>query len=326
MKTLPTQNSNVARIVIDGQEITTKWVYVTPNVAKEFKARMGKNRNPMASITRKYARDRLSGNWYTTHQGIAFNADGELIDGQHRLESIIDSGVPCYMLVTTGIAREAMKAMDKGAVRTAAHSLQIVGHALGSSRAVAIARRMIVGTGGNRSYQISDMLLMEFIDLNFDAIDFTITHVIERHCPAVVAGCIARAYWHYDSIDLARFCQALCDKVPFNETEERDRAPALLRQAVALSRGKTGAHFAKLALYNKTQEAIKDWMAGKAKSELRGRIKEDLFPLPKERTLEIDQATFADLRQERLEKHQMHKQARSAREAQQQEAQGGIGS
>ncbi len=40
------------------------------------------------------------GHWDTTHQGIAIASDGTLVDGQHRLLAIVESGVTVRMNVT----------------------------------------------------------------------------------------------------------------------------------------------------------------------------------------------------------------------------------
>lgn len=58
--------------------------------------------------------------WPITHQGIAFDEFGQLIDGQHRLHAIVKSKktIPC--LVSTGIQFEAVSVIDRGLKRNAA--------------------------------------------------------------------------------------------------------------------------------------------------------------------------------------------------------------
>ncbi len=58
------------------------------------------------------------GHFQLTHQGIAFNEDGELFDGQHRLLAVMKSGVPVQMVVTRGANSLAWTATDIGVKRS----------------------------------------------------------------------------------------------------------------------------------------------------------------------------------------------------------------
>ena len=69
-----------------------------------------------------------SGHWILTHQGIAFNGTGKLLDGQHRLEAIKRAGVPVKCHVTTGLSDHAFAAIDVGKVRTPGDHFSILGY------------------------------------------------------------------------------------------------------------------------------------------------------------------------------------------------------
>ena len=58
------------------------------------------------------------GEWQITHQGIAFDKNGILLDGQHRLSAIVKSGKSVSLYVMTGLQPEAFKAIDAHAKRT----------------------------------------------------------------------------------------------------------------------------------------------------------------------------------------------------------------
>lgn len=53
-----------------------------------------------------------------THQGIAFDENGKLADGQHRLWAIAEANIPVQMYVTRGLPEEAFHGIDMGAKRT----------------------------------------------------------------------------------------------------------------------------------------------------------------------------------------------------------------
>lgn len=59
-----------------------------------------------------------SGNWSLTHQGIAFDVEGNLLDGQHRLQAIIHSGMEVPVLVFRATIVSDRTKIDYGRVRT----------------------------------------------------------------------------------------------------------------------------------------------------------------------------------------------------------------
>ena len=66
---------------------------ITPDLAAEFLKRNTSNRAIKKSKIKKYADDLRRGNWKLTHQGVAISPSGRLLDGQHRLSAIVQSGI-----------------------------------------------------------------------------------------------------------------------------------------------------------------------------------------------------------------------------------------
>lgn len=60
------------------------------------------------------ARDMLAGKWRLTHQGIALDKDYRLVDGQHRLTAIVESGTTQKMTVTYNVDPESFHSIDVG--------------------------------------------------------------------------------------------------------------------------------------------------------------------------------------------------------------------
>ncbi|MFL6416119.1 MAG: hypothetical protein ACJ74Y_10695 [Bryobacteraceae bacterium] len=99
------------------------WEEITPKKAAVFLEKNVTNRPLREATTTAYERDMRAGNWVSTHQGVAFNDRGELIDGQHRLTAVVRSGVTVRMLVTRGLPAvsgdtHTMDAVDRGATRS----------------------------------------------------------------------------------------------------------------------------------------------------------------------------------------------------------------
>lgn len=114
---------------------------VTPEWAKETLEAHSKSQESGQFIQRpisqktvlKYAGDMLAGNWAFTGQGISFDEDGNLMDGQHRLAAVCKSGVTIKMVVVSNLPKEVnnriktIDMFDQGKVRNLAGQLSIEG-------------------------------------------------------------------------------------------------------------------------------------------------------------------------------------------------------
>ena len=58
---------------------------VTPEMAREWLTHNTHNRPVSRQYVEKYARDMRAGRWHYTNQGIGFDVNGVMTDGQHRL-------------------------------------------------------------------------------------------------------------------------------------------------------------------------------------------------------------------------------------------------
>lgn len=100
---------------------------VTPEIARTWLDTMARNRSPKRAVVARYAEDIRAGRWRLTHQGPAFDADGRLIDGQHRLLAVIAAGTSVRMLVTWGVDARGMDGIDVGVNRDGRDVAVIVG-------------------------------------------------------------------------------------------------------------------------------------------------------------------------------------------------------
>lgn len=101
---------------------------ITPAKAREVLDTLNTHNRPLVMArVEDFARQMRAGKWLVTHQGLAFDTNGVLLDGQHRLAAVWAADVPVQMMVTTGLPPESFATMDAGAKRTAAHVLAIQG-------------------------------------------------------------------------------------------------------------------------------------------------------------------------------------------------------
>lgn len=106
----------------------TEWVMVTPDVAKKL---LGINYDKQRNINRSrvdlYARDMKNGHWNSQScNPIRISSDGKVIDGQHRLLAVVESGasIPMKIVFGGGNAEELFDYMDNTLSRTAAQFLK----------------------------------------------------------------------------------------------------------------------------------------------------------------------------------------------------------
>lgn len=82
---------------------TTAIETIGPQQATRYLANNGVNRRLVRSRVHMFAEILKAGHFQTTHQGIAFNDKDEIIDGQHRLTAVAETGIPIQVQVTRGI-------------------------------------------------------------------------------------------------------------------------------------------------------------------------------------------------------------------------------
>ncbi len=100
---------------------------ITPEQAKAYLTKNRKNRPVQPATVDRFVEQMKSGQWLCTHQGIAFDKDGFLLDGQHRLHAIVKSGCTIRMRVTIDLPPEAMAVLDTGMKRTQGQILHMRG-------------------------------------------------------------------------------------------------------------------------------------------------------------------------------------------------------
>lgn len=102
-------------------------VRITPDRAAEWLAANTANRPLSRSTVRGFAEAMRRGDWLVTHQGIAFDSEGALVDGQHRLAAIVEAGLPVELTVFTDVEPGTFDVLDTGKRRNAADVLAIDG-------------------------------------------------------------------------------------------------------------------------------------------------------------------------------------------------------
>lgn len=88
------------------EKISSKRVFVTPAMAQQWLNEKNVHNRPLYQGTvDAYALDMKRKLWAFNHQGICFDEDGNLLDGQHRLAAIILSRETIPLLVVRGMPK-----------------------------------------------------------------------------------------------------------------------------------------------------------------------------------------------------------------------------
>ena len=101
----------------------TEIVLVTPKMAQGMLCHNHTNRAVRETQVARLAAVLVNGTWKLTHQGIAFDVDGRLVDGQHRLMAIVRAGIAAELMVSYDVSTEVFAVVDQGVKRNAADIL-----------------------------------------------------------------------------------------------------------------------------------------------------------------------------------------------------------
>lgn len=112
---------------------------VTPAMAQDWLDNRNLHNRRKSNVTaRKYVKAIRANRWKCTHEGIAFDRDGFLIDGQHRLMAIVQTGVSLKLFVipfVEGMDGDTFGVLNSGNRRQAAQMLHFPGSAAAAAAA-----------------------------------------------------------------------------------------------------------------------------------------------------------------------------------------------
>lgn len=184
-------------------------IEVTPEVAQEWLQTIAANRRlskvNLENLTKAMEEDR----WHDDGSTIKFDKNGRLIDGQHRLRALIDTGKSMTFLVVFGVKPEAMTTLDTGKSRSRGDVLAIHDPTLADVNSIAAAATIMLrweqGVRGNnlRNSYLSNDEVVQFYDRNKDTIITASRNGrrLANHTKAASAQAFALAYWLLTGVD-----------------------------------------------------------------------------------------------------------------------------
>lgn len=247
---------------------------ITPQLALQY-LEHNKNRNLQEGYAQRLAKMMVDGEWQLTHQGIAFNCDGSLRDGQHRLRAVVLSGIPQQFWVARGVSEAAVMVMDTHKIRNEADAFTLAGFPT-HQRVVSMCRSAYFGMK-SQGEAISRDKLFAFMQRHQHAIEFVVSRAAAKWpFPAVVLAPVLRAYYSADHGRLGEFLKIMFGGTPQGEA---DSAANALRNFLLLRRGSgTGM---RAELYRKCEASLRAFLEYRPLAKLYASSSEE-FPLPEE--------------------------------------------
>jgi hypothetical protein len=118
--------------------IQTKLELIDRKIALNYLKKNRANRNLSRLISRRYADIMRRDEWINNGQGIIFDDEGFLRDGQHRLQAVVEADTIIEINVTRGVPADAFDTVDTGKKRLASDALTMVGEVNTSQLAAAL--------------------------------------------------------------------------------------------------------------------------------------------------------------------------------------------
>lgn len=106
-------------------QLTSRVETITPALADLYLRYNINNRPLRKNVVQFYASQMKRNQWVLNGEGIIFNEDGLLVDGQHRLQAIIESGISIEILVVRNAPSDCFPTIDSGISRRASDTLYV---------------------------------------------------------------------------------------------------------------------------------------------------------------------------------------------------------
>jgi hypothetical protein len=117
----------------------TEVVMITPAMAEKWlKGTTSGNRPIRKNNLQRLIHDMKSGQWSLNGESIVLDDNGNVVDGQHRLRAVVDSGVTIQSVVVRGVDASAFEYIDLGVRRDGGDVLAVRGYQYGKELAAAL--------------------------------------------------------------------------------------------------------------------------------------------------------------------------------------------
>lgn len=135
---------------------------ITPEIAKAFLLKNTANRSLRPMAVSEYAAEMKTGGWVLGCDAIGFDRNGTLINGQHRLNALIKSGLSAEFIVARNLPDKSIDALDIGKRRMLHERLTIAGNKL-NARQTNICSLLITPWSSNYFVRVKTSIQREML-------------------------------------------------------------------------------------------------------------------------------------------------------------------
>ncbi len=272
-------------------DIRHEWVLVTPVLAALWLQNNPHNRNLNPNTVKQIATTMLAGRWREDAAGsIARTHDGRLVNGQHRLSAIVETGLSFYFLLLTGVPMEAQIAIDIPQRRNLAQALTWMGetnvNVLGAALTQLYAYHNLTGLIGPKVHpgaRPDYSVLLEILDCEpgiRESINATYQARTQLRIPSGPAAAMHYVTHSWSPADADGFWERLASGVADGVGLDEDDPIFVVRRVIlnniASAHRMTEIH--KMALVSKAWNL---WIAGERRTLIRwttGGVASESFP------------------------------------------------
>lgn len=307
VKTVPPDGTSVPSIVVPTPKPLNaeagQLFDVTPALAAKWLERNTRNRALRDDVAQRYAGDMRAGKWMVTGDAIAFDKNGAIVNGQHRLWAVIFAEMTVPMLVTFNLEPDVVRVLDDHLKRKLTDIVRIVKPgSMVSTKTTSISRVMQLASiqllsGDKRAAvaRLSRQRQMQFLEKHEEAIAFVVKDCFKSSSnrgltQATVLGVVARAYYSQDHDRLKQFAKVLVSGIP---EDTHDDVAALLLRNWLLGIVSSTMRAQSEVVYRKTERALKAFCDREKLKRSLHEASEELFFLPEDKAPKRVKATTA---------------------------------
>lgn len=281
---------------------TAEYTDVTPELASQWLDTAARNRALNPTTVDRYAAAMKRGDWMLTSQGIAFDEQDKLLDGQHRLTALVQADVTIPMLVVRAAQSRSQLVVDMGRKRTPYDQIGLRNSWEVFPVHTAVASAMISSVGGigerQRRAVLSDIQQLErFYVKHHRAIEFAVSYMWKTGpgtrgiAIAPIMAPVARAYYTQKQEKLVRFAEVVITGMA---DRPGDGPAVVLRNWLLAMRDKglsARAFGDRYIIYKKAEIALNAFLKGESIERLGQRhLEVELFAIPNDVVIKLPKA------------------------------------
>lgn len=279
----PNNSQKLTNPALPGVEV--EFVLITPEVAQRWLTDWNThNRRPRPKDVAGLARNMAANRFPFNGDVIRRSDDGTLLDGQHRLMAIVESGKPQLMLVVSGLPFETQATMDAGIKRQFGDDLLLEGEH-NSNLLAAVTRKVALWYAGSFMFESSRKITKPELAETLDAhpeLRLSASFAAGHRTNGISPANMAMSHWLFVQIspdEAEWFLSRIHDGVGLPAGH-----PALLvtkRLQQNLARRIRFSDGEQLALVITAWNAYRDGRTGQTHLKVPGNLSSTNFPMPR---------------------------------------------